>query len=80
MEHDEKFRYQLLDRLKSDCLYYLGYGNRSNKYLWALNVNDHIKKMKGLYNSFDDDKKPEWLSYDQILKFEQRMKKGGKNK
>lgn len=73
MNHDEEFRYQLLDRLKSDCLYYLGYGNRKSKHLWSLDEKEHIEKMKALYNSFDDDKKPEWLTYDQILDFEKRM-------
>ena len=32
---DSVFRYQLLDRLRSDCEYYLNYGNRHPKSLWA---------------------------------------------
>jgi hypothetical protein len=36
LTHDKEFRYQLLDRLKLDCEYYLGHGNRYPKNLWAL--------------------------------------------
>ena len=42
------FEYQLLDRLKTDCNYYLGNGNRCEKHLWAGNVKDQIAKMKEL--------------------------------
>ena len=38
LEHDDTFRYQLLDRLRMDCDYYLGYGNRNPRYLWAGSV------------------------------------------
>ena len=27
-KNDKKFEYMMLDRLRSDCDYYLGYGNR----------------------------------------------------
>jgi hypothetical protein len=36
LKHDEKFRYMLLDRMKMDCLYFLGNGNRCKKYLWLV--------------------------------------------
>ena len=35
IHRDSVFRYQLLDRLRSDCEYYLNYGNRHPKTLWA---------------------------------------------
>jgi len=76
LTHDESFRYQLLDRLKADCLYFLGYGNRHSKYLWAGNVKDHIRYMKAIWNAFPEDGKPEWLSMEQICEFEQKMSKG----
>ena len=31
----DSFKYMLLDRMKQDCNYYLGNGNRLKKYLWA---------------------------------------------
>lgn len=69
----DRFNYMLLDRLRSDCDYYLGYGNRYAKRLWAGNEQEQIDKMKELYNSFTDDKKPEWLTYEQILEYEKLM-------
>lgn len=35
LQHDKKFRYMLLSRMQSDCEYYLNYGNRNPKRLWA---------------------------------------------
>lgn len=74
LKHDEKFRYRMLDRMRCDCDYYLGYGNRQAKHLWALNESDHIEYMKALWNSFAEDQKPEWLTFEQILEYEKKMK------
>lgn len=68
-----KHTYMLLSRLKSDCEYYLGYGNRCEKHLWAGNVKDQITKMKELWNELPE--KPEWLSYDDIEEYEKQMSK-----
>jgi NAD(P)H-flavin reductase len=68
-----EFNYQFLDRLKSDCDYYLGYGNRNKKNLWYKDEKEHINKMKELYNSFPDNNKPEWLTYEHILNYEKEM-------
>lgn len=68
---ESKFNYQLLDRCRCDCEYYLGAGNRQEKNLWAGNVKDHIQKMKELYNILPI--KPEWLSMEKILEYEKLM-------
>lgn len=70
---DDKFKYQLLDRMISDCDYYLGWGKRNSNNLWALNENDHINYMKILYGSFDIEAKPQWITWDEILVYEQLM-------
>jgi hypothetical protein len=75
LKGDDKFRYMMLGRLKSDCDYYLGYGNRSSNRLWALEENEHIETMKALHNSFDENEKPEWLTWEQILDYERQMVK-----
>lgn len=67
-----EFKYQLLDRLKSDCEYFLKAGNRAEKHLWAGNVDDQIAKMKELWNSLEE--KPEWLSMEDIENYEKEMK------
>ncbi|TPG71514.1 hypothetical protein EEL31_09155 [Brevibacillus laterosporus] len=65
----------VLDRLRSDCDYYLGYGNRNKNRLYYNDEQRHIDQMKELYNSFPNDKKPEWLTYEQILNYEKLMVK-----
>lgn len=73
-ENDSSFKYQMLDRLKSDCKYFLGNGNGCCKYIWNNNVEDHIQEMKNIYNSFADEDKPDWISLDDINEFESKMK------
>ena len=41
-----EYAYLLLGRLRQDCDFYLGYGGRNAKILWAGEESDHIKKMK----------------------------------
>jgi hypothetical protein len=67
-----EFEYRLLDRLKQDCKYFLGHGNRCEKHLWAGDVDSQIKKMKELWKMVPE--KPEWLSFDEILEYEKAMK------
>lgn len=73
LSRDETFRYQLLSRMQSDCDYYLGHGNRYPGCLWAGNEAEHIKIMRLLYQSFPEDRKPEWLSEADINNYEKEM-------
>ena len=68
---DEGFRYSLLGRLQQDCDYYLR--NSQIKHLWANDIKEHIQTMKDLYNSFTPSEKPEWISMQDIEKYEQEM-------
>lgn len=70
---EERFSYMMLDRLRMDCEYYLGYGNRNKRHLWDENEEKHINQMKKLYNSFANNKKPEWLTWNDILNYEKEM-------
>lgn len=72
-DKDASFRYMLLSRMQSDCAYYLGNGRLFGSHLWAGNEKDQIEYMKILWNSFPDDQKPEWLSYEDILAYERRL-------
>lgn len=65
--------YRFLDRLKCDCEYYLGYGNRYPGILWAKGEREHLETMKALWNEFQEDEKPEWLTWEQILAYEKDM-------
>lgn len=71
MENNHRYNYMILDRLKMDCEYFLGHGNRSHKRLWALNPTDQIKEMKRLYELVPV--KPKWLTKEQIEKYEKEM-------
>lgn len=68
---DTTFNYQLLGRLQQDCEYYLGNGARLKKNLWALDEVEQIKKMKELYEGFQE--KPEWISLADIERYEAAM-------
>ncbi|WP_373165047.1 LPD11 domain-containing protein [Agathobaculum sp. Marseille-P7918] len=63
--------YQLLDRLRADCEYFLGEGQRNEKDLWAGNVHAQIVKMRELYDTLPE--KPEWLTKEAIDNYENRM-------
>lgn len=62
-----EFEYQLLGRLKDDCDYYLGNGNRFAKQLWAGNEIDQIKKMVELWDMLPE--KPEWLTRNELERY-----------
>ncbi len=63
--------YGLLSRLKADCEYFLGSGQREERNLFSGNLHAHIQKMRELYDLVPE--KPEWLTKDQIDSYEERM-------
>lgn len=69
---DEQFNYMMLGRLKSDCDNHINAFTPSCK-IKHDNIKGIIQEMKKLYNSFSEDKKPEWLTYEQILNYEKLM-------
>lgn len=73
INESKTFRYQMLDRLKSDCEYFLGAGHRNLKYLHNNDIRSHIGLMRKLYHSFDVMEKPGWINLDDILEYENRM-------
>ena len=69
---ENEFQYQMLDRMRSDCEYFLGYRNRCEKDLWGKSVEKHIEAMRRIWNELKE--KPVWLSMEQIDKYERKMK------
>ena len=63
--------------MQTDCKYFLD-GHEHNKFLWAENPEKQIEYMKWLYNSFPDDKKPQWISMEEIEDYERQMVGKGK--
>ena len=70
-KQDFSYEYQLLDRLRTDCEYFLGEGQRNKKHLWAGSVYAQIAKMRELYDALPE--KPEWLTAEAISDYEDRM-------
>lgn len=69
---EDRFNYMLLDRLKSDCEYYLIYGGiNAKRSLWAQDEQAQIDKMRELYDLLPI--KPEWLKREQIDEYAARM-------
>ena len=68
---DSIFLYRLLSRLQADCEFYLNYGSRNSKHLWALDETDHINEMLSIYMYLEI--KPEWLSLEQIKEYSRLM-------
>ena len=68
---DDTFNYMMLDRLKSDCEYYLCYGGRNAKSLWEKDEQKQIDKMREIYDSLKI--KPKWLTMEQIDEYAARM-------
>ena len=69
MATDKKMQFQLLDRMKQDCEYYIN-GHRNTNHLWAGSVDEQIKAMRELQKML----KPEWLSSEDIDRYEEQMK------
>lgn len=72
-DRKKQFQYMMLGRWKSDCDFYLGYGNRNPNRLCADTPQEHIDAMKKLWLGFAEDEKPEWLTWEQILEYEKQM-------
>lgn len=72
-ESEPRFKYMMLDRLRQDCEYYLGNGGRSKNALWAEDEAKQIQTMKDIWNSFLEEDKPEWLTWEEIEEYARRM-------
>lgn len=71
-EHD---RYVLLDRLLSNCRYFLGAGHRSDACLWAGNVQSQAQTMRSLWASLPEDCKPTWTTLEKINQYVEEMQR-----
>lgn len=68
---DPHFDLMLFGRLQQDCEYFLGFGGRAKKHLWAGDEVKQITKMKELYAALTV--KPEWLTMEGIEWYEKQM-------
>lgn len=73
ISEEKRFQYMMLGRLQNDCDYYLGYGKSLLATRSAEEKQAHIESMKDLWNSFSVEEKPVWLTWEQILEYEEKM-------
>lgn len=71
--YEPRFRYMMLSRMKSDCDYYIRMGTHNPKNLWAGDEKAQIENMKALWNSFPEEDKPEWLTWEELLEYERKL-------
>lgn len=69
--HEDKFYYMLLGRMRQDCRYYFGYGNRNARDLWAHNELKQISYMLNLYKRVPV--APVWLKKKEIYQYAKGM-------
>lgn len=72
--NEPRFRYMMLDRMRQDCEYAIRNDFRSGNSLWAKDAKRQIEVMKQLWMSFPKEDTPEWLTWEQILEFENKMR------
>ena len=71
-DNDNDYNYMLLSRLQMDCEYFINTTQYIN-HLWAGNVKDQIFEMKKLWLQLN--KKPQWLTFQQIIDYGKKMNK-----
>lgn len=79
LKNDPIFRSMLLQRFEMDCEYYLGWGNRCARQLWANTERDHIEIMKALWKSLSEEYRPKWITWEKIIEYEKAMLKNTTN-
>ena len=77
------FEYMMLSRLQDEVIAYIGKTGdvnedkwdcryRNKRALYGGTIKDHISYMKELYSKIPNDIKPEWLSMNDILEYENK--------
>lgn len=65
--------YRMLSRWKMDCEYFLGAGNGFEPHLYFESVEKICDAMEETWNKLPADKKPEWLTMEQIQEYRKSM-------
>lgn len=67
----------MLGRLRSDCDYYLGNGNRYAKNLWARDEKRQIAEMRNLLANIPAEYRNGCITSEEIDEYERKMVRGG---
>lgn len=71
VQNTKRFEYGMLGRLQSDCDTHLD--DECARSLSENEIKYTIEEMKNLWNQFEDYEKPQWITWEQILSYEERM-------
>lgn len=72
-DQESSYQYALLDRMRADCRYYFGNGHKNVKDLWGCDQETHITCMLFLWDQFQENAKPKWLSRKDIFDYGNQM-------
>lgn len=68
-----KHTWLMLERLRRDCDYYLGNGNRCAKHLWAHGEKEQIAEMRKQLASLPEEYRTNCITSEQIDEYERKM-------
>lgn len=69
-QQNTEYSYMLLGRYQMDLDYFFGWGHQNEKFLFFLDIKEHIEETRKLWDSLAE--KPEWFTEDQLMDFEKR--------
>lgn len=77
-----RFTYMMLYRLQDDCKGYFGSGNpdscadwrfQNELFVWGQDIKELVEEMKKLWKMIPCDLKPEWITWDEIVGYANRI-------
>ena len=82
LEKQFQFEYMMLSRVTQDCFGYFGTGGDEDKWdcrynnernVWGQSIRKCVDKAKELWQKIPESIKPQWITWEQILQFEQKL-------
>ncbi|WP_156395398.1 LPD11 domain-containing protein [Paenibacillus sp. Root52] len=71
VKNPKRFEYSMLGKLQNDCKTHLD--NECVRCISQNDIKSTIEQMKELWNQFEAHEKPEWITWEEILSYEERM-------
>jgi len=72
-KYREDIKTTLLIHMQNTCESYINDENKEKIILWGNSEINHIEEMKLIYNSFPEDRKPNFITMEDILRYEKEM-------
>lgn len=72
-ENPWRHELMLLDRMRTDCEYFLGNGFGSKRHIWAGSVESQAAAMRSILGNIPEDERPDWMDERTIAEYERAM-------